>query len=308
MYRKQVRRRRAVLALAVAASIALLTGYFGEGAGGALHSIQRGFVTAFSPVEQGASRALKPVRDLVGWVDDTTGAKGENERLRTENAELRRRLADAEAASVENNELRSLVQLPRRAEFPNDYDPVSARVIARSPTVWFATITVDRGTSSGVQRDDVVVTGDGLVGRVDSVTSGSSVVRLITNPDSAVSVVVTPRRGGESKIGGVLKPRVGDPSDMLVDFIERGRLIREGWLVTTAGWRSGELESLFPPGIPVGRVIKADVSEQETYQRVHIEPFADVRSVEFVQVLTGGERNRSSGQQLAEADPAAVGP
>ena len=65
--RKVVRRRRAALAVFVALSIAILTAYFGESGGGFFHALQRGAQEAFAPIETGASRALKPVRDLFGW-------------------------------------------------------------------------------------------------------------------------------------------------------------------------------------------------------------------------------------------------
>ena len=81
MYDKTVRRRRAVLALLVAGSLILLTASFGGG--GALGGVQRGVVSVVAPVQEGASRALKPVRDLVGWVGDTFDAKGQLADLRT---------------------------------------------------------------------------------------------------------------------------------------------------------------------------------------------------------------------------------
>ncbi len=71
MYDKTVRRRRAVLALLVVLSLILLTAYFGEASGGRLHSVQRGFLTVVSPIQDGANKALKPVRDLFGWFGDT---------------------------------------------------------------------------------------------------------------------------------------------------------------------------------------------------------------------------------------------
>ena len=65
MHDKQVRRRRAVLGLLVAVSLISLTAYFGESPSSPLHSVQRGIVEVLSPVQEGASKALKPVRDLV---------------------------------------------------------------------------------------------------------------------------------------------------------------------------------------------------------------------------------------------------
>ena len=82
MYDKTVRRRRAVLGLLLASSLILLTVYFGESAGGGLHSVQRGVLQVVSPIQEGASRALKPVRDLFGWFGDTIHAKSQRDQLR----------------------------------------------------------------------------------------------------------------------------------------------------------------------------------------------------------------------------------
>ncbi len=84
MYDKTVRRRRVVLGLLVASSLILLTAYFGESAGGGLHSVQRGVLDVISPIQQGASKALKPVRDLFGWTGDTLDAKGQLKTVRKE--------------------------------------------------------------------------------------------------------------------------------------------------------------------------------------------------------------------------------
>ena len=65
----------------VALSIAILTAYFGESGGGVFHALQRGAQEVFAPIETGASRALKPLRDLVGWAGDTIDAKDQNEEL-----------------------------------------------------------------------------------------------------------------------------------------------------------------------------------------------------------------------------------
>ncbi len=77
MYRKQVRRRRAVLALLIVGSFVLLTLTYGQGSDG----MQRGVSTIFSPVQSVADRALKPARDLVNWFDATFDARGRNARL-----------------------------------------------------------------------------------------------------------------------------------------------------------------------------------------------------------------------------------
>jgi rod shape-determining protein MreC len=290
VYKKSVRRRRATLVALVALSIALLTAYFGESASGGLHSVQRGFMEVLAPLQEGASRALKPARDLGGWVGDVIDAKSENKKLKSENERLRAELAGAQTAERDAEQLRALVGFNRSSRFPGDFERVAARVIARSPTVWYSTLTIDKGSSAGIHVNQPVVTGDGLVGKVTAVSGGASQVTLITDHTSGVSAQVVP--DGAS---GLVKARVGDPSDLILDFVEKGRPVQRGATVVTSGWRSSRLESLFPRGIPIGRVTKVDAGERELYQRVHIRPFADLRRIDIVEVLVPASSGRNGG-------------
>jgi rod shape-determining protein MreC len=284
VYRKQVRRRRAILVLLVVAALVLLSTQFSEREGGPLHSMQRAIASVFGPMEEGATRALKPARDLINWFDETFNARGENDDLRSELQQLRTQLAQAQSAEGENKQLRELLSLDRQGTLAG-YTPVTARVIARSPTVWYSTVTIDKGSSAGVKMNDPVVTGDGLAGRITDVTHGTAVVTLITDDRSAVSARVLPN-GPE----GVAEPEVGDPSDLLLDFIDRSQPIHRGQILVTAGWSNGAISSAFPPGIPVGKVSETSVGEQQAYQRVHVTPYADIRGLDFIQVATGGPK------------------
>ncbi len=294
MYKKSVRRRRAVLALLVSLSIALLTIYFGESASGGLHSVQRGFLEVMAPLQEGASRALKPASDLVEWTGDVFDAKSQNEDLKSQNDKLRRELAAAQTAARDVRQLRGLVGFNQSASFPEGHDPVPARVIGRSPTVWYSAITIDKGSDQGVRDDQPVVSGAGLVGRVSDVAPDAARVTLITDHTSGVSAQLVP-----DGPNGLVKATVGNPNDLILDFVQKGRAVRKGATVVTSGWRSSRLESLFPRGIPIGRVSRVDSDERELYQRVHLRPFADLRELDVVEVLT-----RDSGAvQNAQAGP-----
>jgi rod shape-determining protein MreC len=280
MYRRQVRRRRAVLLLLVVASLTLLSLFFQESSSGPLHGFQRGVATVFGPFEEIADRALKPARDLIDWFDETFEARGENENLKEELAEVREQLAEAETVAAQRRELSKFVKPDSSGLIPPGHEPVTARVVGRSPSVWYSTVTIDKGSSAGVEVDVPVITGDGLVGRVSEVTAGSAQVTLITDHTSAVTARVVPQGAT-----GVVEPQVGDPRDLLLDYVDPGEQIGEGQTVVTAGFRAGELESLFPPGIPIGEVTEASLEEQQAYQQVHMRPFADLRDMEFVQAL-----------------------
>jgi len=285
-----VRRRRAALAIFVVASIAMLTAFFGESGGGVFHTLQRGAQAGLAPIETGASRALKPFRDLGGWFGDTIDAKGENEQLRGEVENLRQRLGRSATDQRDARQLRELVGLQRSGGFPDATEPLAARVIARSPTVWYSTLKIDKGSTDGVAEDQPVIAAGGLAGKVTSVTGGTAEVTLITDSSSAVTAQVMPEGAT-----GIVKPEVGKPDDLLLDFVQRGRSVREGATVVTSGFSSGEIRSRFPRGIPIGKVSRVDLEEIELYQRVHIRPFADLRGIDLVQVLT--ER----GEPVAEA-------
>lgn len=270
-----------MLALLVVGSFVLLTFTYGRGSDG----FQRGVSGVFSPVQEVADRALKPARDLVNWFDKTFEARGENSRLNDEVEALREQVVGADAALAENAQLRELMRLDRSGAIPSGYEPVTGRVIARSPTVWFADVTIDVGGGDGVEVEDPVVNGDGLVGTVSAVTGGSAKVTLIADHSSRVSAKVVP-----SGVQGVIRPEVGDPGDLLLDFIDSSKRVGQRQAVVTAGWRAGEIESRYPPNIPIGEVARASITEQEAVQQVHVRPFADLRNLDFVQVLTGGSR------------------
>jgi len=281
VYRKQVRRRRAVLALLIVGSFALLTVTYGQGSDG----VQRGVSAIFSPIQSVADRALKPARDLVNWFDETFDAKGENARLHRELEAARKQGVGSQAAIAENAQLRKLVGLDGSGAIPSGYEKVAGRVISRSPTVWFADVAIDVGSGDGVAVGDPVVNGDGLVGQVAAVTGGSSQVTLIADHSSAVSAKIVP--GG---VQGVLKPSVGNPSDLILDFLNSEKLVGKGQSVVTAGWRAQGFESEYPPNLPIGEVTEASLVEQEAQQQVHVRPFADLRDLDLVEVLTGGSR------------------
>lgn len=281
MYRKQVRRRRALLALLIVGSFALLTLTYGQGSNG----VQRGVSAIFSPIQSVADRALKPARDLVNWFDETFDAKGKNARLHSELETARKEAVGAQAAIAENEQLHKLLKLDRSGAIPSGYSEVTGRVISRSPTVWFSDVIVDVGSGDGVKAGDPVVNGDGLVGKVSAVTGGSAKVTLIADHSSAVAAKLVPN-GAQ----GILKPSVGDPGDMILEYLDTEKHVGKGQSVVTSGWRGQGIESGYPPNLPIGEVTEASIAEQEAQAQVHVKPFADLRELDVVQVLTGGSR------------------
>jgi len=281
--RKVVRRRRAVLGLLVGCALILLTAYFGEGSGGGLHAIQRGALAVFSPVQSVASDALKPFRDLFGWFDDSFDAKGENEDLRKEVQGLRTDVADASERLRLSAQLEAIDELISSRGL-DDTKPVNAEVTIVSPVIWYSTVNINRGSGDGISVGDPVLNADGLVGRVVTTVGNASRVRLITDADSGVTA-----RTKDEVLGIVQTGTPGDPNDLLLQRIPRGDVPKVGDMVMTAGIESRRFSSYFPPRIPIGEVSEVDLDELDTSQQVHIKPYADLRDLDVVTVLTGSD-------------------
>jgi len=281
VYDKSVRRRRVTLALLVASALLLLTVYFGESAGGGLHSVQRGVLEVVSPIQEGASRALKPARDLVGWFGDTIDAKGQVSDLKSQNADLRRRAIAGTDAVRQNRQLEGMLAIDRTSTLAGT-KPVTARVIGQSPTLWYSTVFIDQGSGRGVRVGQPVVTGDGLIGQVTTVTGNSAVVTLITDSDLAVA-----GRISENGVPGVVQTAAGGPNDLRLRYTSRRDNVAKGQSVVTAGTTSSSdrLESPYPPGIPIGEITRVDDAGTDS-QEGHVKPYADLQRLEFVQVLT----------------------
>lgn len=281
MYDKTVRRRRAVLGLLVACSLTLLTAYFGESAGGALHGVQRGASEVLNPIQEGASRALKPVRDLFGWFGDTIAAKGQVSELRRERDRLRSEVLTNEVARADYERLASLLEL-RGSLGLDRLGPLTGRVIFQSPTVWYSTVRVDKGADDGVRVGHPVLNEEALVGRVTEVFGGSAQVTLITDSDTKV-----PARAGPRGEFGVVEPAsAGNPNDLVLRFTRPGARVGVGDRVVTRGTEPDDrLRSLYPVGLPIGRVTRIEDEGTDT-QEIHLRPFADMRRLDFVQILT----------------------
>jgi rod shape-determining protein MreC len=281
VYDKTVRRRRAVLGLLVASSLILLTAYFGESAGGGLHSVQRGVLDVVSPVQEGASRALKPVRDLFGWAGDTLDAKGQLKDVRKDRDALRSQLVATQAKLRESAQLKDQELLNSTVPL-SDNAPVRARVIAKDPNLWFDQVTIDKGTGSGIQRNQAVVNGQGLVGRVTEVTGSTAIVTLITNHTTEIGGTVS-----DSGVQGLVGVEAGHPTDLVLGSLSSKDEVSRNQIVVTSGTTSkvDRFPSPYPRDIPIGRVTRVDDLGTDDEQ-AHVTPFADLRRLDLVEVLT----------------------
>jgi rod shape-determining protein MreC len=272
-------RRRVVVGFLVVASLILLTVSFRSNA---LDGVQGAGVSALRPFEIAANRVAAPFRDATTWTRGLFRAKGENRKLTREVEELRRENASLLAARAANKYLEKLLKYERAPAFPQDanaYIQVATQVLTK-PTV-DQTITIAAGSNRGIAVYDVVITNDGLVGKVTKVFGNVSLVMLITADASAVSAVDE----REQAASGILQH--GSSGDTLsLAFVGKDKTVERGDTIVTAGSPGGgKLPSIFPANIPIGAVTFVGQNETDIYKQIQVQPFVDLSSLRSVLVL-----------------------
>jgi rod shape-determining protein MreC len=280
-------RRRAVVAVLVVASLALLSVYFRESSGGKLHGLQSTGAAALRPFEIAGERVARPFQDAAAWFGGLVDAKSENAALRKEIDRLRQQVIQNETAAQENKLFRQLLAYRDGRRFPNDYRAVAGAVISRPPSQFVQQIIVAVGSSAGVTLHAPVVTDEGLVGQVTRVARTVSQVTLLTDETSAVSVIDL-----RTKAAGILRHGSTPGSELILDRVTKDQIVEPGDAVITAGWRAGKLTSIYPKGIPVGDVTYVGQSDVELYKNIQVEPNVDFSSLEAVLVLVSNRPAR----------------
>jgi rod shape-determining protein MreC len=278
-------RRRLVVGVLVLASLVLISLSFRSDENGPLSGAQSAGATVLRPFAVGFERVAQPFRDAYTWADSLLTARSEAERLREENRELLQRMIQSQFALQENVYLREQLDYIDGPRFPADFDPVPAEVIGRPDGAFTQAIVIAAGVDNGVRLNDPVVNADGLVGRVTRVTSGTARVQLLTDEESAASAIDL--RTGAT---GIVRHARGTRETLVLDRVRKEDVVRRAHEIVTAGWRSGSLSSLYPKGIPIGKVTSVGQTDTDLWQQIQIDPYVDFGSLDAVLVLVPTER------------------
>jgi rod shape-determining protein MreC len=203
--------------------------------------------------------------DYIPAVKSRRDLDKQNRELRTENEVLRQQVRALAEAGNENLRLTHLLKLTEHSSFRT----IGARVIGRDAGNWWKSIQIDRGTNDGIRENLPVLNADGLVGKVVKVTRGEARVLLLIDPNCKVSAVLQ-----DSRQPGVV-------AGTQMTYVDCAAKIKPGENVITSG-----LGGIFPKGILIGAVVKAELNPQTgMYQDVEIKPAVDFRRLEEVVVI-----------------------
>ena len=207
--------------------------------------------------------SVLPRRELLKQIDS----------LRRENQQLRSQSVQNTAIARENNQLRTLFNWQKTAPWKLKL----AKVVMRDPANWWRTVQIDLGSRDGVRENLPVITDDGLVGRVSSVSLTRSQVVLVGDPNCRVSALVenAARDMGVLIAGGAL-----DTSLVELTYLASSANLKPGQNVITSG-----LGGVFPKGIPIGQIVDARSIEYGLYTDARVKLNAYLGSLEQVWVL-----------------------
>jgi rod shape-determining protein MreC len=260
-------------------SIALLTVYFRESAGGPLHRTQGVGAAILRPFEVGVERIARPFRDVYDYFHGLAVARSENGRLRAEAEHYRQLYLQNATAAHDNVQLRRLLNYEQGPSFPADYRPVNTRVIGGPRSQFEQQVVVAAGSNQGIHRYDPVVTPGGLVGDVTKVFSNVARVTLLTDDQSAVGAMNL--RGAS----GLVRHGTSPGGTLILDQVTKDQVVYRGDRVLTQGSLAGGLPSVYPRGIPIGTVTHVGQSDVGLYKDIQVKPFVDFSSLESVIVL-----------------------
>lgn len=200
-------------------------------------------------------------------------AHAENEELRGRIAELESELRNRDVAAAENERLKSLLDLREAGNF----ETVTARVIARDPSAWFNTVTINRGSQHGVELNMPVVTGGGLAGRVVSVGPWSAQVMLITDGRAGAGAIIG-QLGASSAIGTI--QGLGKNGLLEMRYISGLEKVAVGDFVLTTGQ-----DRIYPPGLSVGTITQVEEGTATAAHKIYVQPSAQLGALKEVAVL-----------------------
>lgn len=243
--------------------------------GGAAARLKLAFSTLFLPLFGLAATA----QNTANHAGERLLPRGEllrqNEQLRRENQKLQIGAAQAAETGRENTRLRQL--LAWREQSPWKGRLKLAHVVLREPANWWRSVQLDLGSRDGLRPNLPVLTPEGLVGRVASVSFDRSQVLLVGDPNCKVSALVE----NETRDNGVLGASGPVESDLAVlRFLPRTTTLKPGQNVVTSG-----LGGIFPKGIRIGKVVDSRPVEYGSYVEASVKVAANLNALEEVWVL-----------------------
>lgn len=167
----------------------------------------------------------------------------------------------------------------------SNYEYLNATVISRNVGFWYNTITIDKGTYNGVEKDMVVINAKGLIGKVIKTSTFTSDIRLLTTSDTnnKISVHIS---NGDYNLYGLINSYDYSDNYLEVEGISNTKDVKIGDYVYTSG-----LGGIFPSGILIGIVSEISTDSYDLAKIIKVTPSVDFTDINYVSILKRKDSN-----------------
>ena len=265
-----------MLLIAATLIIAVTIGIFAALASGERASLaERAVAGVATPGQTAVSGTGNWFTNLFGYFGSVKALRAENDALKQANVALDKRLRDVQGLELENAELREMLNLQKTEP---QLDLIAAAVIAKDPSNWYGTFTINRGTDHGLKEGQAILTAEkALVGKISRVGSDWAEVVTVLDPECAVGALIE-----RSKDVGVLE---GDSSLRFqgrcrLGYLSRDVDIQNGDYIETSG-----MGGVYPKGLLIGKILEIKEDNTNMSKYAIVEPVVNFSKLNQVFVL-----------------------
>ena len=230
---------------------------------------------ALAPIRAGANAMTQAAEQWYSYMFRYEALAAENEALKEQIAHMEDQARLADSVKRENGRLRDMMGLTSITE---TYDLVDANIIGWSSTDWTNTMTINRGSDSGITVDMVAITANGeVVGLVTEVGPNYAVVKTVLDSTLEISTIIASSGYNGMVKGGYYYKNI---NHLIMDYLPSSAIIRNNDQVVTAG------STVYPRNLIVGHVVDAGFDDTGVAKFAVLEPAAEIASLEQVFLLT----------------------
>ena len=227
-----------------------------------------------TPIRTGVSRLTDQAEKIYDYMFKFESISAENEQLKQQLADIQDDARNADAIARENERLRALLELQESNE---EYVFMDGYIIGWSSNEWSNTITINRGTNSGIQKDMCAVTANGeLVGLVSEAGTNYAVIKTVLDSSLEISATISGAGYNGMVKGGY---STESPDKLRMNYLPSDATIHINDQVVTTG------STVYPRNLILGYVIDAGFDDTGVAKFALLEPAADIASLEQVFVV-----------------------
>lgn len=252
--------------------------------------------TVLSPFQTASSYVSNAFSGLIENIVNAGSLKSENAKLKKQVNNLESQMVDYNKIKTENDQLKTMITITPEND-KREYTP--AMVISRDPGQWFSSFTIDKGTLSGIKKDDPVISSEGLVGIVVSSSVTTSVVSTVLDPSVHVGCIIS-----QTSDTGITQGErnLATKGEFKLTYLSKTSSATVGNIIITTG-----TGGIFPKDLKVGIVQSIKQDESGNSLNAILKPMTDISSVKNVFVITDFSGKTSSDTSSSSSSSSSAG-